>query len=97
MKPYFTVSLCRNGILGGAIVIDEEFMTYKTGKLTIPDRFRNLVMRYDEITGITTGGVPGFPTVTIFMDNGEAFKFIVFSKNRFLRVLEEHGINVTDL
>ena len=39
---YFIVSLCKNGILGGGIVADSEKVTYKTGKVTVPQKYRNL-------------------------------------------------------
>jgi len=30
MNKYFIASLCRNGIIGGAIIADDEAITYKT-------------------------------------------------------------------
>jgi len=55
MKKYFIVSLVKNGILGGGIVADSEAITYYTGKLTIPERYRHLEMKYKEICKVTTG------------------------------------------
>lgn len=92
MKKYFIVSLCRNGILGGGIVVDEEKVTYKTGKITVPDKFRNLEMRYEDIKGISTGWLLFLPTVTIKMKNSEAYRFVVFSRKKFLSVLKERGV-----
>ena len=46
MKQYYVASLCREGILGGGIVADEGGITYKTGKVTVSSRFRNLEMKY---------------------------------------------------
>ena len=34
MKKMYMVSLCRQGILGGWIIADDEGITYKTGKVT---------------------------------------------------------------
>ena len=53
MKKYFIASLVKNGILGGGIVADEEAITYHTGKLTIPDEYRHLVMKYKDIDAVT--------------------------------------------
>lgn len=39
---YFIVSLCKNGILGGGIVADLEKITYKTGKVTVPQNIEIL-------------------------------------------------------
>ncbi len=39
-KQLFIVSFCYRGLLGGDIIADENAITYKTGKLTIPAEFR---------------------------------------------------------
>lgn len=85
----FTVSLCKNGILGGYIVADEEAITYKTGKLTIPEKYRNLKMKYKDILSVTEGSLLFMPTVSLRMKNDEEYKFIVFEKKRFLKMLIE--------
>lgn len=92
MKKYFIVSLCRNGILGGGIIADNQKITYKTGKLTVPDTFRNLEMRYEDIAGITMGWLLFFPTVTIKMKDSEGYKFIVFARKKFLKMIKEMGV-----
>jgi len=94
MKKYFVVSLVKNGILGGGIVADSEAITYYTGKLTIPDRYRHLEMKYKEICKVTTGWLFILPTVLIEMQNGEAFKFAVFfSRKRFVNTLRSMGVD----
>ena len=85
----FTVSLCKNGILGGYIVADEEAITYKTGKLTIPEKYRNLKMKYKDILSVTEDSLLFMPTVSLRMKNDEEYKFIVFEKKRFLKMLSE--------
>lgn len=87
MKNTFSVSLCKNGILGGWIVLEEESMAYRTGKVTIPEKYRNLVMRYKDIFSVTEGSMLLLPTVTIRMKNDEEYKFVVFSRKRFLETL----------
>ncbi len=87
MKNTFSVSLCKNGLLGGWIVIGELSMVYKTGKVTIPEKYRNLVMEYKDIFSVTEGSLLFLPTVTVKMKNGEEYKFVVFKRKRFLEVL----------
>ena len=83
MKNYFVVSLVKNGILGGGIVVDEEAITYRTGKLTVPQEYRNLVMKYKDINEVTTGMLLILPTVSVKMQNGEEYKFVVFFFGQF--------------
>ena len=78
MKKYFIVSLVKNGILGGGIVADSEAITYHTGKLTIPEEYRHLVMKYEDIFEVTKGWLFVLPTVTVKMRNGNEYKFAVF-------------------
>ena len=49
MKKSFMCSLCHNGILGGALYLDETSVTYKTNKLTVDKAYRNLVLPLDQI------------------------------------------------
>ena len=94
MKQYFVVSLVRNGILGGGIVADSEAITYHTGKLTVPDQFRHLEMKYTDICKATTGWLFVLPTVEIRMNSGEAFKFAVFfGRKRLVNILREMGVD----
>lgn len=88
MKNTFSVSLCKNGILGGWIVLEEESMAYRTGKVTIPEKNRNLVMKYQDILSVTEGSLLFLPTVTVRMKNDEEYKFVVFSRRRFLETLD---------
>lgn len=94
MKKYFIVSLVKNGILGGGIVADSEAITYHTGKLTIPDQYRHLEMKYKDICRVTTGWLFILPTVLIEMQNGEKFRFAVFfSRKRFVNTLRSMGVD----
>ena len=92
MKNTFSVSLCKNGILGGWIVIEEDAMTYRTGKVTIPEKYRNLVMRYQDILSVTEGTLLFLPTLTFKMKDDEEYRFVVFSKKRFLETLDNRRI-----
>lgn len=89
MKNTFSVSLCKNGIIGGWIVMEKEFMAYRTGKITIPEKYKNLVMKYRDIFSVTEGSLLFLPTVIVKMKNDEEYKFVVFSRKRFLKALDE--------
>ena len=93
MKKYFIVSLVKNGILGGGIVADSEAITYYTGKLTIPQEYRHLVMKYEDISEVAKGWLSILPTVTVKMRNGNEYKFAVFfSRKRFVNTLKDMGV-----
>ena len=52
MNKHFIVSLCKGGgLIGGVLIAGDTDLTYKTNKLTIPHEYRNLEMRYSDITG----------------------------------------------
>ena len=95
MKKYFVVSLIKNGILGGGIVADPEAITYHTGKITIPNEYRNLRLEYKKISKVTLGWLFILPTVLIKMQNEEEYRFAVFfSRKRFINTLRDMGANV---
>ena len=87
MKP-FVCSLCYKGILGGALYLDGEFLIYKTNKLTVDKKYRNLVLPIAEIKEIAWRWVV-FPVATVFMKNGEFYRFIIFNKGRFQKYFNE--------
>ena len=85
----FICSLCRNGIIGGALYLDKASLTYKTNKLTVDKKYRNLVLPMSGIKEITWKWIV-FPVATVFMKNGEQYKFIIFNKSRFVKCFEEY-------
>jgi hypothetical protein len=94
MKKYFVVSLVKNGLLGGGIVADSEAITYNTGKVTIPQEYRHLVMKYEDIREVTKGWLFILPTVTIKMRSGTEYTFAVFfNRDQLLNVLRDMGID----
>ena len=48
----FVCSLCHNGIVGGGLYLDSQSLTYKTNKLTVGKKYRNLVLPMQEIKEI---------------------------------------------
>lgn len=89
MKKAFIGSLiCRNGIIGGGIYIDEKSITYKTNKLTVDKKYKNLVLPLNEICELTWKWIV-FPIATMRMASGEQYKFIIFNKGRFNKYYTE--------
>ena len=89
MKKAFMCSIiCHNGILGGGLYIDGASVTYKTNKLTVDQKYRNLVLPLNEIRDLTWKWMV-FPIVTLRMSSGEAYKFIIFNKGRFNKCYTE--------
>lgn len=83
MKKTFICSIiCRNGILGGGLYIDDTAIIYKTNKLTVDRKYRNLVLPRNEIRELSWKWFL-FPIATLQMINGEEYKFIIFDKKRF--------------
>ena len=91
MKKSFMCSLiCHNGIIGGALYLDENSVTYKTNKLTVDRAYRNLVLPLGEIAELTWKWVV-FPIATFRMKNGVEYKFILFNKWRFNKYYNFQG------
>ena len=88
MRKSFMCSLCRNGILGGALYLENDAVTYKTAKLGIDKKYRNPVLPLKEIREITWKWIL-FPIATFHMKNGEKYTFLIFNKSRFLRYHRE--------
>ena len=84
----FVCSLCHNGILGGALYLGGESLIYKTNKLTVDKKYRNLVLPMSEIKEITWKWIV-FPVATVFMKSGEFYRFIIFNKSRFEKSFNE--------
>lgn len=94
MGKAFMCSLCRNGILGGGLYLDDPSaggqgaLIYRTQKLTVDEKYRNLVLPLQEIRTITWKWIV-FPVATFHMKNGEEYKMIIFNKRRFSQAFEE--------
>lgn len=86
MKTCFLCSLCHNGILGGGLFVDDEAVTYRTGKVTVDKKYRNLRLERTEISAITWKWVV-FPVATFTMKDGSTYTFLIFNKWRFIKVM----------
>ena len=89
MKKSFVCSLiCHNGIVGGALYLDENSLTYKTNKLTVDRAHRNLVLPLNQIAELTWKWIV-FPVATFHMTSGEKYKVMIFNKRRFQKYYAE--------
>lgn len=82
VEKAFVCSLCHNGILGGALYLTSDSLTYKTNKLTVHPKYRKLVLSLRDVLVISWKWIL-FPVATVHMSNGESFKFIIFNRPRF--------------
>ncbi len=87
MKSFFLCSLCHCGILGGVLIVDEDAITYKTGKITVDKKYRNLKISRSDIVSLSWKWII-FPVATFVMKNGEKYSFLIFNKWRFIKVFE---------
>lgn len=92
MKKVFMCSLVKGGLLGGAIYVEPDSVTYKTNKLTVDKKYRNLVLLKKDIKEITWKRVV-FPVVTFRMANGEEYSVMIFNRAGFEKSLQTRGEN----
>lgn len=88
----FVCSLCHGGILGGGLYLDSKSLTYKTNKLTVDKKYRNLVLPMQDIKEISWKWII-FPIAKIDMNNDKTYKFIIFNKTRFQKWFGEYYEN----
>lgn len=85
-EKVFMCSLVKGGLLGGAIYVEPDSVTYKTNKLTVDKKYRNLVLLKKDIKEITWKRVV-FPVVTFRMANGEEYSVMIFNRAGFEKAL----------
>ena len=89
MEKMYMVSLCYSGgLLGGALYLDGERVTYRTTKLQVPPEIRNMPLPYCRIRRVEKSKALFLPTVTIETEDGRERKFLVFRRGGFLRDLK---------
>ena len=94
-KQLFIVSFCYRGLLGGEIIADDQAITYKTGKLTIPSEYRNLEMKYTDIAYVYRDKATILPAISVHMKNGSNYKFVFFfSRKKFFELMKSKGVTV---
>lgn len=93
-KQCFMASLCWYGVQGGALKADDRGVIFAAQKLTLPDKLKKIKMPYNSIKLAVCRCALGFPAVEFTLGCGEEYKFIVFGRERLLRILECHGVRV---
>lgn len=88
MKHYFVCSLCHHGLLGGGLIVDEKTITYKTGKVTVDSKYKNLVLNRADILSVSWKWVI-FPMAAFEMKSGEHYCFLIFNKRRFTKIYQK--------
>ena len=91
MRKGFMCSLCHNGILGGGLYLDNQAVTYRTQKLTVSEKYKNLILPLNEIKGISWKWIV-FPVATFHMKNGKCYKIIIFNKWRFIKNFRNYSV-----
>lgn len=88
MKKAFRGSLCREGVLGGGIYVDDKCVMYRTQKITVSEKYKKLILEYKDMESISAKRVFIFPVVTIRMKDKEVYKFVIFSCKKFVSLAE---------
>ena len=89
MEKMYVVSLCYGGgLLGGALYLDDERVTFRSTKLQVPPEIRNMPLPYCRIRRVEKSKALFLPTVTIEMEDGRERKFLVFGRKSFLANLK---------
>ena len=87
MRKAFVASLCWYGAQGGGLYADDRGLVFRTQKLTLPDELKNIRMPYSDIKAAVSCRSFVFPAVSILLESGREYKFIVFDRKRLLRIL----------
>ena len=89
MEKMYMVSLCYSGgLLGGALYLDDERVTFRSTKLQVPPEIRNMPLPYCWIRRVEKSKTLFLPTVTIETEDGRERKFLVFGRRGFLADLK---------
>ncbi len=89
MGKTFVCSLCRNGIIGGGLYIDEQSITYSTQKLTVSPLYRNLVLPMNEIREFH--GVSMRSCCSNLHEGWRCYKFIIYNKSGFEKAYKQYS------
>ena len=91
MQKIFKGSLCCDaGILGGSIMLNDEFIVYKTQKI-LPEKYKKVTILIADIESVTSShSMLIFPAVNIKTKNNAEYKLLIFSRSKFLKLLAEN-------
>lgn len=88
MQKIFKGSLCCDaGILGGSIMLNDEFIVYKTQK-SLPEKYKTVTIPIADVTDLTLSrSMLIFPAVNIKTKSSGEYKLLIFSRGKFLKNL----------
>ena len=91
MQKIFKGSLCCDaGILGGSIMLNDEFIVYKTQKI-LPEKYKKVTIPIADIESVTSShSMLVFPAVNIKTKNNADYKLLIFNRGKFLKCLAEN-------
>lgn len=90
MKKFIASLCCESGIIGGGIWLNNDAIIFNTQKLIVPVMYKNIRILYWDVKEISIYQVLfTIPVVTIHLKQGLTYKFIIFNRNRFLKVLND--------
>jgi hypothetical protein len=82
----FWVSLCYEGAHGGGLCLTDDYLKFKTNKLQLPENMKSINIHYGDIEDVyLCRSLAIFPAISIRLRNGSSYKFIVFSRDKFLK------------
>lgn len=88
MREAFAASLCWYGAQGGGLYADDIGLIFRAQKLTLPDDMKKIGMPYSDIKMVLRCRSFVFPAVNILLEGGREYKFIVFDRKRFIKIME---------
>ena len=91
MQKIFKGSLCCDaGILGGSIMLNDEFIVYKTQKI-LPEKYKKVIIPIADIESVTSShSMLIFHAVNIKTKNNADYKLLIFSRSKLLKFLAEN-------
>lgn len=90
MKKTFLASLCYKGAHGGGLFITDEFLAFRTNKLQLPKEMKFIQIPYTDIKNVSScSSLYLFPSILLTLNNGSSYKFIVFNREKCLRLINE--------
>ena len=90
MRKNFKGSLCCDlGILGGSIMLNGDFIVYKTQK-SLPEKYKTVTIPIAEIESLSLSrSMLIFTAVNMKAKNNREYKLLIFSREKFLKILAE--------
>ena len=90
MKESFVASICVHGVQGGAVYLVDNGFVFRCQKATMEDKYKNLMIPYENIKSISVGKrVLFIPTTVIETRDGRTYRFLIFNRKKFKRCIRQ--------